>query len=276
MCRKKNHCHRSAHQPQWRDMSMFFFCRDPREIQKVPDRQLQLWTETRRLSSSAVDGSFPYIIGCAEALPILCVSDFVSSSSSSRERERERPLWRQSISRWNRKWSCMMHMITSTARRPNASTRSQPVMSSVRVHYVKTRSLSLVRSSSRVRVIDEWRWEVEALRSLVSLPWITQCHFVDMLQAKKIDQVDVYFLFEWQRRVLPLRTTWIVDILSSASLRDVQRQRCWKRGSGDGQRRWDYDTTERSFNAVSTLCVAGWKARFDAHWTVGKVIGGSR
>ena len=34
--------------------------------------------------------------------------------------------------------------------------------------------------------------------------------------------------------VLPLRTAWI------ASLRDVQRQRCWKRGSGDGQRLWDY------------------------------------
>ena len=32
----------------------------------------------------------------------------------------------------------------------------------------------------------------------------------------------------------------------------VQRQRCWKRGSGDGQRlsHYDYDTTERSFNAV--------------------------
>ena len=51
--------------------------------------------------------------------------------------------------------------------------------------------------------------------------------------------------------VLPLSTAWIADILSQASLRDVQRQRCWKRGSGDGQRRWDYDTTERSFNAIS-------------------------
>ena len=49
--------------------------------------------------------------------------------------------------------------------------------------------------------------------------------------------------------VLPLRTAWIADILSQASLRDVQRQRCWKRGGGDGQRRWDYDTTERFFNA---------------------------
>ena len=56
--------------------------------------------------------------------------------------------------------------------------------------------------------------------------------------------------------VVPLRTAWIADILSQASLRDVHRQRCWKRGSGDGQRRWDYDTTERSFNAISALCVA--------------------
>ena len=44
--------------------------------------------------------------------------------------------------------------------------------------------------------------------------------------------------------VLPLRTAWIADILSQASLRDVQRQRCWKRGSGDGQRR-DGGTTTR-------------------------------
>ena len=28
--------------------------------------------------------------------------------------------------------------------------------------------------------------------------------------------------------VLPLRTAWIVDILSQASLRDVRRQRCWE------------------------------------------------
>ena len=56
--------------------------------------------------------------------------------------------------------------------------------------------------------------------------------------------------------VLPLRTAWIADILSQASLRDVQRQHCWKRGSRGGQRLWDYSTTERSFNVVSALCVA--------------------
>ena len=50
-----------------------------------------------------------------------------------------------------------------------------------------------------------------------------------------------------------LRTAWIADILSQASLRDVERQRCWKRDSGDGQRLWDYFTARLSdlqFNAV--------------------------
>ena len=44
-------------------------------------------------------------------------------------------------------------------------------------------------------------------------------------------------------------------ISSQACLRNVQRQRCWKRGSGDGQRLSlrDYGTTERSFNAVQRL-----------------------
>ena len=46
--------------------------------------------------------------------------------------------------------------------------------------------------------------------------------------------------------VLPLRTAWIADILSQASLRDVERQRCWKRGSGDRQRLWDYCTARLS------------------------------
>ena len=51
----------------------------------------------------------------------------------------------------------------------------------------------------------------------------------------------------------------------SLIVRDVQRQRCCKRGSGDGQRlSLDYGTTERSFNAVErrgstvtwTVCTA--------------------
>ena len=54
--------------------------------------------------------------------------------------------------------------------------------------------LTLERSSSRVN--DDR--EGEALCSLV-MPWISQQHFVGMLQAGRIGQVDVYFLFEWQR-----------------------------------------------------------------------------
>ena len=54
-----------------------------------------------------------------------------------------------------------MHMITSTARRPNASTRSEPVQrSNFEVHdIVKKRSLALERSiEQQGRVIDERRW----------------------------------------------------------------------------------------------------------------------
>ena len=88
--------------------------------------------------------------------------------------------------------------------------------------------------------------EVEALRSLVSLPLITQRQIVGMLLAKRIDQVDVFFFR--MVTVLPLRTAWIADILSQASLRDVPRQRCWKRGtcSGDGQSLWDCCTARLS------------------------------
>ena len=44
---------------------------------------------------------------------------------------------------------------------------------------------------------------------------------------------------------------WIVLMLSPIVC-DVQRQRCCKRGRGDGQRLclYDYGMTERSFNAV--------------------------
>ena len=54
-------------------------------------------------------------------------------------------------------------------------------------------------------------------------------------------------------------------LMLSPIMRDVQRQRCCKRGSGDWQRcSLDYGTTERSFNAVErrgstltcTVCTA--------------------
>ena len=90
--------------------------------------------------------------------------------------------------------------------------------------------------------------EVEALRSLVRLPWITQQHFVGMLQARRIDQVDVYFLFEWQRFSLE-------NSLDSgypfASVPAQCRQRCCKRGCGDGQRLWDYITTRLQLSDLS-------------------------
>ena len=59
-------------------------------------------------------------------------------------------------------------------------------------------------------------------------------------------------LFPFQMaRVLPLRTVWIADNLSQASLRNVhvlhvvQRQRCCKRGCRNGQRLWNYVYTAR-------------------------------
>ena len=55
-----------------------------------------------------------------------------------------------------------MHMITSTARRPDASTRSvtsEPVERSNFEVHVKTRSLALERSiEQQGRVIDKQRW----------------------------------------------------------------------------------------------------------------------
>ena len=64
-------------------------------------------------------GQLVYIIGSAEALPILCVSDFCESQ---RERERERDAC--DVIDITLKSRVIMHMITSTARGPNASTRS--------------------------------------------------------------------------------------------------------------------------------------------------------
>ena len=63
-------------------------------------------------------------IGSAEALPILCVSDFCERERK-RERERERDAC--DVIDITLKSRVIMHMITSTARRPNASTRSEPV-----------------------------------------------------------------------------------------------------------------------------------------------------
>ena len=127
-----------------------------------------------------------------------------------------------------------MHMITSTARRPNASTtRSEPVERSNFEVHVKTRSLALERSiEQQGRVIDERRWGSGSFafagQTAVDHPAAFRWH----ASSKKNRPSWCLFPFR-MAMVLPLRTAWIADILSQASLRDVERQRCWKRGSGD-------------------------------------------
>ena len=88
-----------------------------------------------RIPSRAMGTFFPHTVsfikGSAEALPILCVSDFCEREREregererERERERETPVTSFDITLKSR---VIMHMITSTARRPNVSTRSEPV-----------------------------------------------------------------------------------------------------------------------------------------------------
>ena len=111
------------------------------------------------------------------------------------ERERETPVT-SLISRWNREWSCIWlprRRVDPTRRR--VLTLSLSSARTSKCMHVKTRSLAL--GSSRVEWSMNDDGEVEALRSLVRLPWITQQYFVGMLQTRRIDQVDVYFLFEW-------------------------------------------------------------------------------
>ena len=108
--------------------------------------------------------------------------------------------------------------------------------------HVKTRSLALERSiEQQGRVIDEWRWWsgrfVFAGQPAVDHPAVFRWH----ASSKKKRPSWCLFLFR-MAPVLPLRTAWKADILSQAFRRDVQRQRCWKRGSGDGQRLWNYCT----------------------------------
>ena len=111
--------------------------------------------------------------------------------------ERERRLWRQSISHWNREWSC----IWLPRRRVDPTRRRVLSLSSARVH-VKTRSLAL--ECSRTAGSSDWWMTIGKGKLCVrwsacrGSPW-TQQHFVGMLQARRIDQVDVYFLFKWQR-----------------------------------------------------------------------------
>ena len=168
-----------------------------------------------------------------------------------------------------------MHMITSTARRPNASTRSDSIWacraerSNFEVH-VKTKSLALERSIEQ-QGRDERRWGSGSF-AFGGQPAVDHPAAFRLLASSKKNRPS-WCLFPFRMAmVLPLRTAWIADILLQASLRDVERQRCWKRVSGDGQRLWDYFTARLSdlqFNAVD-------KRGSTLTWTVCKAIGGSQ
>ena len=129
-----------------------------------------------------------------------------------------------------------MHMITSTARRPNASTRSEPVERSNFDGACKDKELGAWEldwaAGSDRRVIDERRWGSGSFafagQTAVDHPAAFRWH----ASSKKNRPSWCLFPFR-MAMVLPLRTAWIADILSQASLCDVERQRCWKRGSGD-------------------------------------------
>ena len=121
-----------------------------------------------------------------------------------RERERETPVT-SLISRWNREWSCIWlprRRVDPTATRRRVLTlslsRSTVERSNFEVHV--TRSLALERSiEQQGRVIDERRWGSGSFafagQTAVDHPAAFRWHA--KLQATRIDQVDVYFLFEW-------------------------------------------------------------------------------
>ena len=135
-------------------------------------------------------------------------------------------------------------MITSTARRAHPTRRR--VLSLQLSMHDKTRSLALERSIEKQgRVIDEWRWGSGSFafagQPVVDHPAAFRWH------ASSKTNRPSWCLFPFlMAPVVPLRTAWIADILSQASLRDVERQPCWKRGNGDGQRLWDYCTARLS------------------------------
>ena len=113
------------------------------------------------------------------------------------ERERETPVTSIDITLKSR---VIMYMITSTTRRPYPSTRSDSESEPVECSSAcKDKELGAWALEQQGRVIDEWRWGSGSFAFAGQPAWITKQHFVGMLQARIIDQVDVYFLFEWQR-----------------------------------------------------------------------------
>ena len=104
------------------------------------------------------------------------------------ERERETPVT-SLISRWNLEWSCIWlpRRRVDPTRRPVLSLSMSSARTSKGWSACKNKELGAWarRLSSRVEGLMNDDGEVEALRSLVRLPWITQQHFVGMLQARR-------------------------------------------------------------------------------------------
>ena len=92
--------------------------------------------------------------------------------------------------------------------------------------------------------------EVEALRSLVRLPWITQQHFVGMLQTRRIDQVDVISFSNGNGSVFENSLGSGYPFASvPARCRKATLLERWYRRRAETLGLL-YGTTERSFNAV--------------------------
>ena len=171
--------------------------------------------------------------------------------------ERETPVT-SSISRWNREWSCIWLPRRRIDLRQYASTRCEPV-ECWKCTDVKTRSLALERSiEQHGRVIDDGK--VEALHfAFAGQPAVDHSAAFRWHASSKKNRPS-WCLFPFRMApFLPLRTAWIADILSQASLRNVQRQRYWKRGSETGR---DFGTTGRHDWAIFQC---RWQASFDAH-----------
>ena len=139
-----------------------------------------------------------------------------------RERERETPVT-SLISRWNREWSCIWlprRRVDPTRRRVLILDLS---LSSARTSkcIVKTRSLALERSiEQQGRVIDERRWGSGSFAFAGQTAVDHPAAFCWHASSKKNRPSWCLFPFR-MAMVLPLRTAWIADILSQASLRDV-------------------------------------------------------
>ena len=92
--------------------------------------------------------------------------------------------------------------------------------------------------------------EGEALRSLVSLP--CRCRgspsSISLACFKQEEWTKLMFISFSNGNGSAFENSLDSGRISfrKASLRDVQRQRCWKRGSRDGQRLWDCCTTQLS------------------------------